>query len=114
MSERVLCDDGLRVTVDGGGERTLVAVRDGASIRFWADTAIMERVLGGEPVQLSAHGGYCGLEAKGGRVRLEFGIDGMGRKSCDFPAGDLAEALAMVRSLPTPSAAPAGTDAGGE
>ncbi|RYG47023.1 hypothetical protein EON79_08545 [bacterium] len=102
MAERILCDKGIKVSVDGGGERTLLAIRDGSTLRFWTDTAALEEVLKGTAAQLSAHGGYCAIEVEGDRARLEFGLDGEGRKSCAFPARDLAEALAWVRSLPSP------------
>lgn len=104
MPERVLCEDGLRVAMDGGGDRTLLVVNDGVAIRFWAKTRSLEAILGGGTVQLSAHEGYCGIEVEGERARLEFGVEKAGRKHCQFPTQDLSDALAWVRSLPPPDA----------
>lgn len=102
MPERVLCQCDLRVSVDGGGERTLVSISDGTTIRFWNDTAALERILQGETVQISAQGGYCRIEPHGDEIRLEFAADGYGRKRCAFPTVDFADALAWVRSLGDP------------
>jgi hypothetical protein len=102
MAERVLCDEQLRVSLDGGGERTLLSIRDGTTIRFWADTAAMEEVLLGMPIQLSAYGGFCAMEVFSETVRLEFGLDGKGRKHCTFPVQELEDALIWVRGLASP------------
>jgi|GEM_PF-2801623 len=102
MAERVLCDEGLRVSVSGSGDRALVVVHDGTALRLWADTAELEAVLAGEPIQLSALGGYVQIEAENGTVRLEFGLQGEGRRTCTFPKERFAEALAMVRANPMP------------
>ncbi len=98
-SVRVLCDEGLRVAVDGGGDRTLLAITDGGAIRFWTETEALERIVRGGSIQLSAHGGDCAIEVTGGTARLEFALEGKGRKRCAFPAAELADALAWVRSL---------------
>ena len=106
MAERVLCDEGIHVSMDGGGERTLIALRNGASMRFWADTAAVEEALRGEPVQISAYGGYCAIEVEGDVARLDFGLDGHGRKSCELPEARAGRRAGVVRTLPTPTADP--------
>lgn len=102
MGERLICEGSLRVAMDGGGDRTLLVVTDDRSVRFWTDTSIVDGVFDGEIVQLSAVGGYCALEIFEGEARVEFGIPGHERKRCRFPATELADALAWVRSLETP------------
>jgi hypothetical protein len=102
MAERLLCDRSLRVSIDGGGSRTLLVVADGSTVRFWLPTAQAEGVLRGSPIQVSASGAYCGLERVEDRVQLEFGLATKGGKRCEIPAAEFADALAWVRGLGDP------------
>jgi hypothetical protein len=88
--------------MDGGGERTLLSVKDGATIRFWSDTRQMEQILGGGALQLSAFGGFCTLEVSGDRVELTFSVEGFGTKRCAFSTSEFRDSIAWVRTLPTP------------
>ena len=99
MPYQVLCAGDPKVMVDGGGERTLVVVEDGNAMRFWASTSDLEAVLRGDPLQLSAYGGFCRFERAGEEVRMEFGLTDRARKRCAFPAAAMADALIWVRSL---------------
>ncbi|MGV3618860.1 MAG: hypothetical protein ACO1SV_26340 [Fimbriimonas sp.] len=108
MAEHLLCDDSIRVSIDGHGERTLIALRDGASIRFWIDTVHLEEILEGGVVQISAHGGHLTIDVEGDQVRIDFEIVGVRRKSCVFSRQSLVAAVATVRSheVPEPPSPP--------
>jgi hypothetical protein len=97
MAEHLLCDEGLRVLIDGAGDRTLLVVKNGTSMRFWTETAYLEEALSEGSIQLSAFGGYCRIDISDGCARMEFKVDGAPRKSCSFPVQDLADALATIR-----------------
>jgi hypothetical protein len=97
MAERLLCDGVLSMRIDGAGDRTLVVVKDGTVVRFWADTSELEGVLSHIPIQLSAHEGSCLLRLNGQDVEVTLAVTGAPPKSCSFPASDLREALAQVR-----------------
>ncbi|AIE84284.1 hypothetical protein [Fimbriimonas ginsengisoli] len=99
MAERILCDEGVRVSVSGAGERVLVAVTGGTTVRFWTAVGDLEDALSqGTPLQLSVLGGYCKLEIRDDCIHLDFAVDGSGRKTCTFPVKDLTDALDMVRN----------------
>ncbi len=102
MSETILCDEGLRVTVGGGGDKALVVVTDGDPTRFWTETSVLEALLDGGALQLSAPGGYCSIEIDGPVANLRFGLDGEGSKFCSFPTELLGGALTAVRATATP------------
>lgn len=102
MPERVLCEGDLRISIDGGGERTLLVVTDSISVRFWTDTALLEAALCGDPVQLSTHGSFCQIDVKNGQALLVFGVPNHGPRRCEFPAQRLSDALSWVRSLGNP------------
>ncbi|HWD40657.1 MAG TPA: hypothetical protein VG944_17545 [Fimbriimonas sp.] len=97
VNEHLLCDEGIHVSVSGHGARTLLFVKDGTAIRFWADTEEVERVLNGDSLSLSAFGGSCKLQREGKRTRLEFDPDEGSRCVCKFSSEELAHALEDVR-----------------
>jgi hypothetical protein len=97
MPERVLCNDGLSVTVGGAGSRTLIEVKGVVTARFWCDTTVLEETLEGMPVQLSSFEGFCFIECDKGQIRLEFQTRGSGKHMCRFPCAEFADALKMVR-----------------
>ncbi len=99
MAERLLCDDGARVTLGGSGDRLVLAVRGEASVRFRADRDDLDEAIEAcTPLQLSAHGAFCRLQVNGERVHLDFSDGESGRRSCDFPLSDLVGAIEMVRA----------------
>ena len=93
MTERTLCDEGVAVKVTGSGTRAFVEIVDGITLRFECHSRMLRGVLEGSPLQLSAREGFCLLERRTAIVRLEYGISGEGRRTCEFPAGDLGAAL---------------------
>jgi hypothetical protein len=97
MAERILCDSGISIRLDGAGDRTLVVVKNGVVARFWADTAELEGVLEGFPVQLSALEGSCMFQLQDEAVQVTYSVKGSGSRTCTFPATELREALNCVR-----------------
>ena len=98
MVERLLCDDVARVTLGVSGGRLLIGVEGEIAVRFQTaaedlDEAIETRT----PLQLSVHGSYCRLQVDGDRVHVAFAVGDSGRKTCEFPLGELVEAIALAR-----------------
>jgi hypothetical protein len=103
MSERTLCDVGLTVSVSGAGRVVVIQVSDHVAVRFECRTHLLRAVLEGAPLQVSAPDGFCLLERRNAKVRMEFGLGGGGRKTCEFPAQDLADALDEIEARERPA-----------
>ena len=97
MTPHVLCDGEVQLRIDGGGPRALLVITDGETLRFWTPTADLEAVLRGDPLQISAGGGFCRLEAEDGTVRVEYGIPSAKPKRCALPAEGFAGLLDRLR-----------------
>jgi hypothetical protein len=97
VPETLLCDRNPRLSIGGFGDRALLAVRDGASVRFWMDTDLLEAALEGEPIQLSALEGFLHIEVREAWTHLEYALSGQAKRACVFPAVRLA-ALAILRA----------------
>jgi hypothetical protein len=93
MTRHTLCEGGLAVHLSGKGNLATLLVVDGVTARFDCHTHLLRAVLDGAPLQVSAKEGFCLLERRGSIIKLEFGIAGEGRQSCDFPTDDFATAL---------------------
>ncbi|MGV3619000.1 MAG: hypothetical protein ACO1SV_27045 [Fimbriimonas sp.] len=102
MNARTLCDGGLAVQVTGAGNRAALMVVDGIAVKFECYTRLLKAVLEGAPLQVSAKEGFCLLERRGNQIRLEFGISGEGRQTCEFPAEEFATALAEIEAREAP------------
>ena len=93
--------------------RALLVIADGETLRFWTPTADLEAVLRGDPLQISAGGGFCRIEAEGGTVRVEYGVPSARPKRCAVPADEFARLLDRLRQdgkdhapAPSPLSAP--------
>lgn len=71
-------------------------VVDGTTVRFDCHTHLLRAVVDGAPLQVSTKQGFCLLERRGAVIKLEFGIVGEGRQSCDFPIDDFVAALEQI------------------
>jgi hypothetical protein len=98
MSERVLCDEGLRVALEKVAGRLLFTVGNGEPTSFLTAPAVLADVLNGSPLQLSSPDGYCHLEPKGDRLYLTYGLQNSGRKTCSIALRDFAEALSWANT----------------
>jgi hypothetical protein len=96
MTQHTLCDGKLAVHLSGKGSRASLLVVDGITVRFECHTHLLRAVVDGAPLQVSAKQGFCLLERRGAVVKLEFGIAGEGRQSCDFPIDDFVAALEEI------------------
>ncbi|RYG21118.1 hypothetical protein EON82_19370 [bacterium] len=99
MPERILCEEGLRVSLEADEGHLMLTVGNGAPTSFVTEAALLQDALSGFPLQLSSPEGYCHIEAEGDGVRLEYAIRGAVRKTCSIPVRDLQDALGWVRDL---------------
>ncbi len=100
MEPRTLCDVGLTIRVSGSGAQSWVDIVDGKVVRFECRTRMLRAVLEGVPLQVSAVQGYFMMERRNGCVRVEFGVPGTGRKTCEFGHQELTSVLDEIESTP--------------
>lgn len=93
MTRHTLCEGGLAVHLSGEGNRSTLLVIDGITARFDCHTHLLRAVLDGAPLQVSAKEGFCLMERRGTVLKMEFGLAGEGRQSCDCPIDAFAAAL---------------------
>jgi hypothetical protein len=97
MSERVLYDEGLRVSLEKVAGRVLLKVTNGTPTAFLCDPEILEDALHGAPLQLSSSEGYCQIEKRSDQIHLSFGLQGHSREACSVTLSDFADALAWAK-----------------
>lgn len=93
MTKKVLCTGPISVSVLVVGERTTLIIEDSNTIRFDCRTDMVRDVLTGSPMQVSSPGGFCLIELRGTTVRVEYGVTGEPRQTCDFSAETLRHVL---------------------
>jgi len=98
MPNELLCEGSVSVSMSGSGDRTVLVVKNGTTVRFWANTADLEEVLNGDTLQLSAYGAFCKLEGEEGQVAVEYALDGESTLKCAFPIERLRNAIEKVRT----------------
>lgn len=99
MPYRILCDEGLRVSLDGAGGNTHLTVSDDRlAVTFQTATVAIEAVLAGETIQLSSPEGFCRIQPEEEAIFLEFGLAGKARKTCRFHHARLAEVVSIIRA----------------
>ncbi len=100
MDDRVLAEGPGRIALGGSGERSVLSIADETTLCIAVETAALGAVLDGVPIQLSANGSHCRIEAHSDRVRFDFALAGAGRGFCLLRPDELADALAWVRDRP--------------
>lgn len=83
--------------MSGSGDRTLLAVFDGSTVRFWADTETIAKRLANTPVRLDAFGSECLLQPGGEWIEVAFKREYEPVLVCRFPRRNLEEGLLELR-----------------
>ena len=98
MPEIVLCEGNPRIAIDGVGDRTLLVIKDGTSVRFWMETDRLTEALAGDALQVSAEDGYLHIEGGGEVVHFEFRLRGESPERCEIPKREVEAAIEVVRT----------------